>query len=130
MQKTYFSTISTLLGLYVVINTIAFILEKQLTQYHINNQVLMGSNFLLVLVSCFNVWMHRKAAENKNPHVFSRSVMGGTFLKLMVSGAAAVIYLLAAGEKRSVYAIFVSMFLYIVYTVLEVRITLQLNQKK
>ncbi len=130
MQKNYLSLTLPLVILFIALASIIFFLGEKLRAYHISDSVLLVANFLLLLVSSFNIWMHSKAAQNKNPHVFSRSVMGGTFIKLMVFGAAAVIYLLISGEQRSVYAIFVSMFMYILYTVIEVRITLQLNQKK
>jgi hypothetical protein len=56
--------------------------------------------------------------------------MGGMFLKLFALAGAVIIYLLAAGPARSVNAVFIGMGLYIIYTWLEVRISLRLNPKK
>ena len=47
----------------------------------------------------------------------------------MVIAIAVAIYLVASGEDRSVYAVIASMVLYIVYTIIDVRIASQLNRK-
>ena len=59
-----------------------------------------------------------------------RGVMGSVVLKLFVLGTAAFLYLYAAGESKSVNALFISMGLYLVYTWLEVRIAMGLNPPK
>lgn len=77
-----------------------------------------------------NVYFQHKNSQNPNPNAVIRGVMAGTFLKLFVLAAATLIYLFNAGEDRSVNAVFVGMGLYIIYTWLEVRISLRMNQKK
>jgi len=77
-----------------------------------------------------NIYFQSRNIHNPNPNAVIRGVMAGMFLKLFGLAAAAVIYLFAAGAGRNVNALFVSMGLYILYTWLEVRISLQLNPKK
>ena len=77
-----------------------------------------------------NIYFQSKNIHNPNPNAVIRGVMAGMFLKLFGLAAAAVIYLFAAGSNRSVYAVFAGMGLYIIYTWLEVRISLQLKPKK
>jgi hypothetical protein len=77
-----------------------------------------------------NLFFQLKALGNPNPNAVVRGVMAGTFLKLLVIAAAACIYLLVAKQTRSVNAVFVGMALYIIYTWMEVRISLRLNPKK
>ena len=95
----------------------------------INHHVVLGSNLLLYCVSTLTLWMHVKAIKNPNPNVFSNSVMGGTLIKLMVLGISTVVYLLVSGIHKSVFAIFIGMFLYILYTILDVKTALILNKK-
>ncbi|MBC7721791.1 MAG: hypothetical protein H7068_07170 [Pedobacter sp.] len=115
--------------LFIILNTIFLLFGKKLDAIKIDHVVVIGANILLFLISIITLIMHLKAVKNSNPNVFSRSIMGGMIIKLFGLGAAVVIYLIQAGKDMSVYAIFVSMFLYVLYTFLEVKIALQLNQK-
>ena len=115
---------------FVIVNSAVLALQAQLNERKIDSLVVFNSNCLLFALSVLTLLMFRRAMNNTNPNVFFRSVMGATMIKLLVLGSAALIYLFMAGHNRSVYAIFVGMFLYIVYTVIEIRIALKLNQKK
>ncbi|MFP5041830.1 hypothetical protein [Parasediminibacterium sp. JCM 36343] len=95
----------------------------------ISHRVVILGNWLLYTLSAFTAWMHIQAIKNPNPHVFSRSVLGGTAIKLFALGIAMVVYLLMAGNNKSIFAIFTIMLLYVIYTVLDVRAALLLNKK-
>jgi hypothetical protein len=56
-----------------------------------------------------------------------RSVMGATLLKLFVLATAAFIYLFLKKSANVTYTLFIVMFMYIVYTALEVRTALKMN---
>ena len=51
-------------------------------------------------------------------------------VKLFFLATLVLVYLMAAGENRSVYAVIVSMGCYIIYSWLETRISLQLKSEK
>ena len=65
--------------------------------------------------------------KKKNPQAVLRSVMGATMVKLFVLAALVIIYLVSAGSARSIYALIVSMGLYIIYSWLETKILLQMK---
>jgi hypothetical protein len=92
LSKTVFSVIC----LFVVTTTAFVIVGTQLDAIHIKHGVVIGANTLLFLITIFNSWMHAKAAKNPNPHVFSRSIMAATAIKLFALGGAAIIYLFVA----------------------------------
>ena len=96
----------------------------------VDHWVVLISNLLLYIISAITVWMHLQAIKNPNPNVFTRSVMGGTVLKLFVLGVAVMIYLVIAGSKKNVYSIFIGMFLYMIYTAFDVKAALQLNKNQ
>jgi hypothetical protein len=73
--------------------------------------------------------MHKRSAQNANPNVFVRSVMAGTFIKLVVIAGAVTIYLMTAGENKSVYAVVAGIGLYFIYTFIEVKSTSRLNKE-
>ena len=96
----------------------------------ISHRVVVVGNAILYTLSALTVFMHLKALQNPNPNLFTNSIMGGTILKLFVLGIATVIYLVVVGKDKSVFAIFTTMLLYIVYTVLDVKAALILNKKQ
>lgn len=130
MKKEYGQHTRPLIILFVMLNALLFALQRKLEDKHISMDVVLIANVILFAVSMANIYFQMKNLRNSNPNAAIRGVMAGTFLKLFVLAASAMIYLFAAGEQRSVKAVFVGMGLYIVYTWLEVRISLRLNPKK
>lgn len=127
--KSFFSKAGTLWLLFVAVNLLLWIGSATLLSIGVQSVVVAGANALLFAIALFNIQMHVRAVKNPNPHVFSRSIMAGTFIKLMILGMAAVIYLLLAKQNRNVGGLFVGMALYLVYTFFEVKIALQLNKQ-
>ncbi len=117
------------IALFVLITVVFAVLRPFWTSLGVRYEVVIGSNVLLFLLSALTSRMHLAAIKNPNPNVFSNSIMGGTMIKMFVLGAAVVIYLLLAGKSRNVAGIFIGMFLYVLYTVIDVRNALQLNKK-
>ncbi len=116
--------------IFIAITASALLLGNQLDAKKIDHIVVIAANALLFMLTAIIMLLHLKAARNANPNVFVRSVMGATALKLLAIIVALAIYLFTAGPNRSVYAIAVGMGLYVLYTVIEVRAVLQLNQRK
>ncbi|MEI6265096.1 MAG: hypothetical protein WCP74_08315 [Sphingobacteriia bacterium] len=119
-----------LMILFVSINAISIVFKPFMVQHHIDNAVVISANTLLFFISAISLYMQLKSVNNPNPHAMVRGVMGSVVLKLFVLGTAAFLYLYAAGESKSVNALFISMGLYLIYTWLEVRLALQLNPPK
>lgn len=97
---------------------------------NIDSSVVMASNLLLFIIGIISGAMSIKAMKNPNPNVFIRSIMAGTFIKLMVIATAVLIYFAVAGANKNVYAILVGMVLYIFYTILEVKAAFSFNKHK
>jgi hypothetical protein len=115
---------------FIIVDIIAFAFAGWLDAHKINHLVVVGGNALLLILAAASLTLQVRAAANPNPNVFVRSVMGGNFLKLMAIIIAVVIYLAAAGDNKSVYAVFAGMGLYIVYAIIEVKSLLELNRGK
>ena len=95
----------------------------------INHLVVQGANLLLFLLMFVSAYLHHKALQNSNPHAFLRSVLSATVIKMFVIAGATFIYLLAAGEQRSVYAVLAGMGLYIIYMIVELRGLFRMNKQ-
>jgi len=115
--------------IFIAINSLALVFAKKLQQNDIDSNVIIGANFLLFVLALISAYMHTKAAGNSNPNAFVRSVLGATVMKLFIIAGAAFLYLFAAGADKSVKALLSAMVLYIIYTIIEVRIAFALNKK-
>ncbi len=129
-MKEFFKRIRALVYLLLIVSIVLDFFWKTAVELKIDPIVVISANLILFAFSVVNIYFQSRNIHNPNPNAVIRGVMAGMFLKLFGLAAAAVIYLFAAGAGRSVNALFVSMGLYILYTWLEVRISLQLNPKK
>ena len=129
-MKAFFKRIRALIYLLLIVSIVLAFFWKAALELKIDPIVVISANLILFAFSVVNIYFQSRNIHNPNPNAVIRGVMAGMFLKLFGLAAAAVIYLFAAGAGRSVNALFVSMGLYILYTWLEVRISLQLNPKK
>ncbi len=96
----------------------------------INYIVVMGGNCLFFLVSLFVFRMQYLAMYNSNPNVFIRSVIGGMIIKMFACVIAIVAYYFISKAAFNKPAVYISMVIYIVYLVVEVRTIMKLNKTK
>jgi hypothetical protein len=95
-----------------------------LTRFHADQTVLLIGNIILYAVTLISLLMHLRGTNAANPQAFVRSVYAGIMVKLFACMIAAAAYILASGAKVNKPALFGCMFLYVLYTFIEVR-TLQ-----
>ena len=105
------------------------ILAPQLQTIKINANVVMVANTILLFIALITLLLHIKSLQSTNARLFVNSVMLSMLIKFIIIGIAVLIYSYKAGSAKSIYAIYTSMLLYIFYTLLEVKIALQLNKK-
>jgi hypothetical protein len=121
--------IISLLIFFIIVNSFCFLFKDCLDAKKIDHLVLIGANCILFILSATVYYLHKRAAQNKNPYAFVRSVMAGTFIKIVVIAIAAVAYLKLSAENKSVYAIVAGIGLYFIYTFIEVKSAARLNKK-
>lgn len=113
---------------FIVINALCLLFATWLDEKNINHSVLLAANFILFIITLTACYIYVKSLASDNAHAFVRSVMMVSFIKLMAIAISVFIYLIAAGENRSLYAVAGGMLLYIVYTVLEVSGAMKVNR--
>lgn len=128
-KTTERKTIFPLFIFFMIVNGFCTISKTWLTGKGIDPVALGFGNIILFVLSLVVFLIQKKGMQNPNPQAFVRSVMLGTFIKLMVIAIAVTIYLVAAGESKSINAVIGSMVLYIIYTIIDVRIASNLNRK-
>jgi|694.fasta_scaffold01229_8 heme/copper-type cytochrome/quinol oxidase subunit 3 len=130
MKKNLFSLLLPLLIAACIIAILTVLAWDALRTKHIEPVVVMVANAILLLTSCLNIFFQQVNLTKSNPQAVMRGIIGATMFKLFFLASVVIVYLVAAGEKRSVYAILVSMGCYIVYSWIETRISLQMKSNK
>lgn len=92
--------------------------------------VVMAANCLFFLISLFVFRMQFLAMHNSNPNVFIRSVMGGMIIKVFACIIAVIAYYLLSPTMFNKPAVYISMLIYLIYLVVEVRTIMKLNKTK
>ena len=119
-----------LVFLFVLLNGFFLTAKSFLEKNGVDREVLIIANILFFLISLVAFFMQRKALQKSNPHAFVRSVMGGMLIKMTVVIIAVVIYAVLSGGAYNKPAVFIALFLYLVYLTVEVGIVMKLNKKK
>jgi len=130
MKKERRKLFLPLILIFIFVNSFSVIFKSVLQANNIDYGVVVLSNALLFFICVVSLRMQLRSIDNTNPHAMVRVVMSSVVIKLFVLGTAAFIYLYVSGEAKSVNALFISMALYLIYTWIEVRISLKLNPSK
>jgi hypothetical protein len=116
--------------IFVVTSALLLILRSLWESWGINPDVMIVGNIILFLATAGSFSLYHKALRNNNVQVFLRMVYGGMFLKMMICLIAAFIYIVTVKKGVSKGAIFGCMFLYFVYTFVEVSILMKLSKQQ
>ena len=129
MQTKHLSKfILPLFIMFIVLDAAILYWHSYFTTTDVDLMAIFVSNCMLFVLSVLSLAMHGKAIDQKNANAMVTSVMGATLLKLFVIATAAFIYLFMKKASNVTYTLFIVMFMYMIYTALEVRTALKMNQ--
>jgi hypothetical protein len=120
----------SLVYFFLLVSMLILILGYFLPDAAVNYRVLLIANLLLFLVGSISVRMTLRALTDKNTQVFLRMIYGSFLLKFFVFAIAAFLYISMFKKDVNKPALFGSLGLYILYTVIEVRSALKQSKKK
>ncbi len=101
-----------------------------LLKYNVDKTVLLGANLLFLVVSILVFFMQKNALQNKNPNVFVRSVIAGMMIKMFSTVIAVLAYVVIVGQGYNKKAVFISLFMYLIYLGAEVMAISKANRTK
>lgn len=130
MKKNLFSLLQPLIIAGLLIGILTGWSAPWLLSKNIQPMVIQVANLVLLLTSCLNIYFQRENLRKANPQAVMRGIIGATMIKLFFLAALVLIYLVAAGKNRSVFAVLVSMGCYIIYSAIETRISLRMKSEK
>ncbi|GAO43287.1 hypothetical protein [Flavihumibacter petaseus] len=114
-----------LIVIFLLVNVVLMIWNKRLTAMGVDVPVLQVGNLVLFLLFLLSGLMYR--GSSNTTQAFLRPVYGGMMLKLFGGVIAAFIYIYVMREKVNKPALFGCMFLYVLYSALELRTLLKKN---
>ena len=108
--------------------SIEFILSSS-NGYFTRNVILIGT-CVLAGISILSYYISSRNVNSDNPNQFVRGVMGGTFLKFFLCIVAAAIFIFLMKKNLHKPDLFLLMFVYLVFTVLETGLLFILSKQK
>lgn len=116
--------------LFIILNALAVSFRSTFIAWNINQDVVIAGNVFLFAITFFSFLLAKRGLQNKNPHVFTRSIIGGIMLKMFLSIIAAFIYIAIYKKDLNKAGLFICMGLYLVYTFLEVAVLTRMLRQK
>jgi hypothetical protein len=91
--------------------------------------ILIIGNVVLAMATMVSFFLYKRSLNNNQPQAFLRYIYSGMFLKMLICLIAAFIYIVSVNNVNKP-ALFGCMFLYFVYTFMEVSILLRLSKQQ
>ena len=98
-------------------------------RWNIDKDVVLIGNLVLFLATAISFFLYQKSLTNNRVQVFLRMIYSGMFIKMFICLITAFIYISSAGKSVSKGAVFVCMFLYFVYSFIEIAVLLKLSKQ-
>lgn len=114
---------------YVITNAVILVTKKWASNPKIDTDVLIIGNTVLLIATLVSFILYNRSLKNNQPQAFLRYIYSGMFLKMLICLFAAFIYI-ASTDNVNKPALFGCMFLYFVYTFMEVSILLRLSKQQ
>jgi hypothetical protein len=112
------------------VTSLIFILVPTLDfLWNMNKMVMIVGNSILFFATFVSFYLLSRSLSNNNVHAFLRMIYSGMFAKMLICLFAALIYIMIVKKNVSKGAVFGCMFLYFVYTFVEISIIMKLSRK-
>ncbi len=113
-----------------VVTTLILIVAPSLDfLWGMDRTVMIIGNIILFSATAVSYYLYLQSLRSNNVQASFRMIYGGMMLKMMICLFAALIYIMIAKKNVSKGAIFGCMFLYFLYTFVEVSVIMKLSRK-
>lgn len=118
-----------LFAVFIVINLLLLLNIPLFGYFSIDRKVVLSGNLVLFAATGVSYYFYQRSLQNNNPHIFMRMVYAGMFIKMLLCLIATLLYVSTAAVQVNRGAIFACMFLYLLYTILEVAVIMKLSKQ-
>jgi FtsH-binding integral membrane protein len=115
---------------YVISNAIIITGKRWSANLKVDTNVLIIGNTVLLVATLVSFFLYQRSLQNNRAQAFLRYIYSGMFLKMLICLFAALIYIFVSDGNVNKPALFGCMFLYFVYTFMEVSILLRLSKQQ
>ena len=130
MNKTVFRSFRPLVLIFVITNALFLTSRARLSQWNIDVDVLIIGNLVLFAATAVSFFLFTRQLNTKNAQAIVRTVYGGVLSKMMICLVAVFIYISIVGKGVNKGGVLGCMFLYVLYTTLEVTTLMKLSKQK
>jgi hypothetical protein len=123
-------SVLSLVIVFLIAAALIFFLRRFLIEHGCDWQVLSGGNLFIYLVTAVSMHMLTKGMNAPNTNLFLRNAYGAILIKLFACAGAAFIYILVSGKNLNKPALFGCMFLYLIYTFVELSVIVKQSNAK
>ena len=114
-----------------IITTALFIAGRSvLERWNIDQQVLIIGNLVLFAVTLLSFFFYTRSMDSKNPYAITRLMYGSVLVRMVVCLIAVFIYASIMGKGVNKGAVFGCLFLYFIYTGVEVAILMKMSKQQ
>ena len=114
---------------FIFSNALILVARRWEAKYKIDTDVLIIGNIILLAATLTSFFLYTRSLKSNQPQAFLRYIYSGMFLKMLICVFAAFIYIASVNNVNKP-ALFGCMFLYFVYTFIEVSILLRLSKQQ
>ncbi len=129
LKKPAIKAFLPLLLIFIFVSSFSVIFSDTFRRLHIDQSLFLTGNIILFVVTILTFLLYNKALHAGNTHAFLRNVFTGMGLKFFICLIASFMYIYNAGNAVNKPGLFGLMFLYFLYTFIEVAILMKLSRQ-
>ncbi|RYY19877.1 MAG: hypothetical protein EOO04_21115 [Chitinophagaceae bacterium] len=130
MNNSLLRPMSPVLIIFFVVTLLCVAAPGLLTGWGIDANVLLVGNVILFVATLVSFIFYRRSLGNNHAPYFMRMIYSAMFTKMAICIFSAFIYIVTYKKEVSKGAIFACMFLYFVYTFVELAVVLKISKGK
>lgn len=116
--------------IFLLVTLICLFAPGPLSAWSIDANVLLVGNVILLIATLVSFMFYRRSLSNDHAPFFMRMIYSAMFAKMAICMISAFIYIVTVRKDVSKGGIFACMFLYFVYTFIELSVVLKLSKQK
>jgi hypothetical protein len=120
----------SLIIIFFIVTALLVLAKDRLLHWGIDPMVVIAGNIILFAVSITSFFFYQRAMRHPTTMGFLRNTYSGLFFKLLVCIIAIAVYVMLVRQQVNKPGIFACVFLYFLYTLLEMRSLMQWNKAR